>query len=382
MKHTEQLAVVYIITKLELGGAQKVCLSLFNDIPQENVTSYLLSGKEGPLAADVATKTNVFLLDDIIREVSITTFFKEIKAFFALTTKLKQLRARHPTIIVHTHSTKAGLIGRWAAFYAGIPKRVHTVHGYGFHPHQWLPAWFINYALELLTSFITTHYICVSSADVVTGLRLLPLFKKKYSIIRAAVDLKPSYIPAQRLPSYTITENPTFIFGTISCFKKQKNLFDLLKAFKTVHQKYPHTRLEIIGDGHLKNSILSWITTNNLSAVIRLHGWQKIVTPYLHSWHAFVLSSLWEGLPCSIVEARHAQLPVISYDTGGIHDIIIHQKNGLLCPPGQWLTLAHNMQTVLTNQQLYTTLQQYNDHLDEFNIETMIKQHAQLYKNL
>ncbi len=372
----KEIHVLYIITKLELGGAQKVCLSLFENMRSSGHTSFLISGNQGTLTKTVSEKSTIILLDTFKREVGIQTAFNELKTFFSLITHIRNLRKKHPYLMVHTHSTKAGLLGRWAAFFAGIKSRIHTVHGFGFHPYQTKIGWFLNYALELLTSFITTHYVCVSSCDVKTGIRLLPRFARKHSIIRAAVN-QSQFIPARRC-KIEATDN-SFIFGTISCFKKQKNLFDLFEAFKLCKQQNAQVTLEVIGDGHLRTDLEQWIAKNRMQKSIILHGWQDIVHTYLNRWDAFILSSLWEGLPCSVIEARLVQLPVISYDTGGIHDVIYHGQNGLLCKPKQIEKLAQQMLQLSTNQTLISQLQNYADDLSDFDINTMIKQHVELY---
>lgn len=374
----KEIQVLYIITKLELGGAQKICLSLFEQLQSLGHASFLISGNQGTLAKTDTKKNNIILLDTFKREVSVRTVLTEIKTFFFLIAHIRKLKKKHPHLIVHTHSTKAGLLGRWTAFFARVPTRIHTVHGFGFHPYQTKIGWWVNYVLELLTSFITTHYICVSSFDVKTGIRLLPRFAQKHSIIRAAVD-QQRFIPAQRCEIKT-TDTP-FVFGTISCFKKQKNLFDLLEAFKHCKQQNPQVKLEVIGDGHLRADLEQWIEKNNLKESIILHGWQHNVSAYLNCWDTFVLSSLWEGLPCAIIEARLSQLPVISYDTGGIHDVIYHGENGLLCKSKQIGTLAKHMLNLSTNQTLIYKLQNYSDDLSDFNQSAMIKQHIELYRS-
>ena len=115
---------------------------------------------------------------------------------------MKKLKKQHPHLIVHTHSTKAGIIGRWAAFFAGIKKRIHTIHGYGFHAHQNKILWVSIYLIEFITSLITTHYVCVSSEDVKTGIKLFPHFSGKHSIIRAAVDWDQFFIPAHQVAQF------------------------------------------------------------------------------------------------------------------------------------------------------------------------------------
>ncbi len=374
----KQRPIVFIITKLELGGAQKVCLTLFKELHANNHHTFLITGPEGYLVTTVQDKKNVFFIPTLQREVGLRTIFNELRSFIHVIRLLARLKKQHPHIIVHTHSTKAGIIGRWAAWCVRIKRRVHTVHGFAFHEHQPRSAWWCFFLAEWITSFITTHFMCVSSHDVELGKRLLPHFAHKHSLIRAAVEQPITCAPATR----TTLEQTPFIFGTIACFKPQKNLFDLLQAFAYVHQHNPLTRLEIIGDGVLRSSIETWITDHALTSAVTLHGWQDTVQPLLNRWHAFVLTSLWEGLPCSIIEARLAHLPVVAYKTGGIAEVIIHGKNGLLCAQKDWRSCGQAMLELTHNRSLYTSLQHHSDALHEFTYDYMVQQHADLYQNL
>ncbi|HEX2978266.1 MAG TPA: glycosyltransferase [Candidatus Babeliales bacterium] len=375
----KELQILYIITKLELGGAQKVCLALLNGTQEQGHTSFLIAGDGGILSQSVSHNKNVFLLNSLKREANFSSILAELKAFKDLVAQIKKIRKDFPHLIVHTHSTKAGIIGRWAAFFAGVSQRVHTIHGFAFHDHQSWPLWLSIYMVELLTSFITTHYVCVSSYDVRKAIKLFPRFAKKHSIIRAAVDPEPFFNAARK----TTLENNTdlFVFGTVSCFKKQKNLFDMLQAFSLAHQKNNLLRLEIIGDGALRPALEAWIAHRNLQEVVILHGWQENVAPIMATWNAFILSSLWEGLPCAIVEARLLKLPVLAYDTGGIHDVIFNGENGLLYKPKHWQELAQGMMDISNNQLLYKKLSHYKDDLSLFDQNVMINQHLQLYRS-
>ncbi len=235
------------------------------------------------------------------------------------------------------------------------------------------------YFLELITSFITTRFVCVSSADVQTGIRLFPFFKNKYSIIRAAVDWDQfttiTFPPKQ-------TPQDLFIIGTIACFKKQKNLTDLIKSFHSAYRANKNLRLEIIGDGIMRNEIEQLINLYEIQDVVILHGWQKNVVPFMQSWHAFALTSLWEGLPCAIIEARLLKLPILAYDTGGIHDVIINKKNGFLYAQKDWRSLAEGMLELSINKELYNNMRNYNENLLDYHATTMINNHIALYKEL
>ncbi len=371
-----KLHVVYILTKLELGGAQKVCLALFKGIRELGGITTIISGSQGELLSELKDFDNVYLLDSFRREVGIRTIWFEIKTFLNLFSYLRKLKKQYSNIVVHTHSTKAGIIGRIAAFLAGIKNRVHTVHGFGFNNYQSKLHWFIIYLLEAVVCLITTHYICVSSVDLEEGSRILPGFRKKSSIIRAAVEVEKFYLPAIRVKS-------DFVYGTVSCFKPQKNLLDLLEAFKNVIQNSTRaSRLQIIGDGVMRNELEAWISANNMGHCIDLLGWQKDVASWMRTWDVYVMSSLWEGLPCAIIEARLLRLPVIAYNIGGISDVIQSNVNGYLVLPKDIDNLAKKMRILLDDTAIYNTMRSYKEDLSEFNYNVMTARHFETYNNL
>lgn len=377
----EKLNVLYILTKLELGGAQKVCLTLHKGLTQDHHNAMLLSGAEGVLKQEASKTPGCIFLNSFKREVSLRSIFDDFKTFISLTQIIKQLKKQYPNLIVHTHSTKAGIIGRWAAFFAGVSHRVHTVHGFGFHNYQKRHKWLIIVALEWVTTLITSKIICVSLKDQEQGNNLLPGFINKSILIRAAVT-DDHFKQAKRVPNKAPN---TITIGTISCFKPQKNLFDLLDAFGIVHfdgaSKGIEINLEIIGDGEQLTAIESWIATHNLKKNIQLLGWQHDVKPFLYQWDIFALSSLWEGLPCSVVEARLAGLPVVAYDVGGISEIITHGSNGYLVPPGKKMLLASHLQELIYDKNLRKQQQSYQDNLISFSTRSMINEHEKLYNN-
>ncbi|HVW99203.1 MAG TPA: glycosyltransferase [Candidatus Babeliaceae bacterium] len=370
-------SVIYIITKLELGGAQKVCLSLAENIPTKNISCILVSGGQGSLVGRARVLEKFFELSTLQREIGLGSLWRELIAFLNLIRLIGTLKREHGPIIVHTHSTKAGILGRWAAWFAGADIIVHTIHGYGFHKHQrWLTKLLVI-GIEHMTSFITDHFICVSRSDAYEGKRRFPGFAQKYSLIRAAVSFT-NFIACRPVRSL----DNSFIYGTIACFKPQKNIIDSLRAFKEVYQKNPSARLEIIGDGKLRPIIESWIASEKLEYVITLYGWQEHVAPIMARWHVFILSSLWEGLPCAIVEARLLKLPIVCYDTGGVREIVKHGLNGFVYQQKAWQMLAQGMYLLSRNKALYKRFAMYKDKLHEFELEVMVQRHRHLYASI
>lgn len=377
----EQTAIVYIITKLELGGAQKVCLTLFNGVDSDQYQTHLISSSEGTLVSQVHHNPHAHLTSAMRREVSIFGLFTEIKNFFSLVKRLRTLKRTYAHVVVHTHSTKAGIIGRWAAWCAGITRIIHTVHGFAFHHFQSRLAWTILYIPELITSFITTKFVFVSEVDANSAMRIFPRIKNKMILIRAAID-DHHFIATQQQIIHKKEHGSPFIIGTISCFKPQKNLMDLLKAFELAYRQDNNLRLEIIGDGQQRPILEAFIAHHTLGQVVKLHGWQLDVAPIMKNWHIFALSSLWEGLPCAIIEARLLKLPIISYRIGGISDVIHHGVNGLLYDAKNWHKLAQGILMLAHDETLYATLAQYPDNLQQFTQEEMIKKHQELYRQL
>src|SRR5690348_6136988 len=186
MKHTNDLHVLYIITQLELGGAQKVCLALFNELKKQNIHTMLIAGPNGPLASNDLKQDPDVYLPPFLTQTRSESPLHELRCLFGLIRLIRTIKKKYPTLMVHTHSTKAGILGRWAAFFAGVKTRMHTVHGYGMHAYSpwWL--WLAVYMGELITRCITTHMIYVSSHDLAQGKRIFWIPAWKASIIRAA----------------------------------------------------------------------------------------------------------------------------------------------------------------------------------------------------
>lgn len=381
-KKKDVVQVLYVVTKLELGGAQKVCLALLDGVAQTGFRTSLISGTEGVLTTQVKNRSDVYFIKSFKRELGLSGLWSEPYSFFLMVKHIRALKKETPDLVVHTHSTKAGIMGRWAAFFAGVKVRVHTVHGFGFHAHQSNISWLLTYLCEWVTSFITTHFVCVSQKDLEEGSLRLPTFAKKSSLIRAAVDWDQFFIPAKKELSGNAEED--IIIGTVACFKPQKNLFDLLMAFQLMWsrlsvEKRSKVYLQIIGDGILRPDIEAWILHHGMTKHIQLLGWQADVAPWMKTWHVFALSSLWEGLPCSVVEARLSKIPVVAYDVGGIAEIIKDGSNGFLVVPMDWQFFAVRLEQLINDQLLYEQLSLWNDSLDEFSIPSMVKKHAKLY---
>ena len=174
-------------------------------------------------------KDRFFFVKDLVRQINP---IKDLKALFQLRKLLKKIKPD----IIHTHSSKAGILGRTAAFLLRVPVIIHSVHGFSFSPYQSFLKRTFYVTAEKLVSKITSHFVFVSNDDIGMA-REKKLVKENYSLIRSGFPfkkfLKKSEDEKTVRESYNIKEND-FVCGIIAPFKPQKGLFHLIEIAERV----------------------------------------------------------------------------------------------------------------------------------------------------
>src|SRR4026208_2404463 len=217
--------VIHVITKLELGGAQKVTLMTLERLPRDRYELGLVTGPDG-LLVDWATRIEGLepvWMPSLIREVRP---IQDLKALFSM---LRLFRREKPQI-VHTHSSKAGILGRWAARLAGVPFIFHTAHGFGFHDFQRPLVKRVYVWLERVTSKITTKLVVVSYANAEKGERNGVFQRGDWILCRDAISVTEFMQPGprrQKLSEWGIPNNK-LVVGMIACLKPQKSPIDFV----------------------------------------------------------------------------------------------------------------------------------------------------------
>ena len=375
--------VCHVITKLELGGAQEVALYLVSHLDRSRYRPVLVTGPGGILTdeAQAIPDVQTVIVPSLCRRIHATG---DLLALIKLTFLFRQLRPS----IVHTHSSKAGIVGRWAAWLAGVPVIVHTVHGFGVTPSQ--PIWLRRFLimLERVTGRITTHWITVAEADLEKG-RQWGLFESNASVIRAGIDPYPFQQPLpptirRRLREEFGAGDGDYLIGTVACLKPQKAPEDFVAVARRVCEHVPHARFVLIGDGVLRPRIEALLREYGLQDRVRLAGWRRDIDDAMNSMDALVLTSHWEGLPRVILEAVSAGLPIVATNVGGIQEVADCSGRIRLCKAGDIAALADRLETLAHGEDgdhVPTT-----DHLDElpreFHIGEMLERYHTLYDML
>jgi glycosyltransferase involved in cell wall biosynthesis len=376
--------ICHIITKLELGGAQEVALYAVSHLDRTRFRRVLMAGPGGLLTEEARRLPGVDL-------IIVPTLGRRIHAIRDLVAFLHLVRLLHRVkpAIVHTHSSKAGILGRWAAWCAGVPLIFHTVHGFGITPAQ--PRWLQHLLIlvERITGWITTHWVVVAAIDEERG-RRWGLFNANVSVIRPGIDPRPFQQPPDSASRRRLREElgagpDDLLVGTVACLKPQKAPEDLVAVAELVCSRMPKVKFVLIGDGALRPRIQALIDQRGLHERVRLAGWRRDVDRAMGSFDALLLTSHWEGLPRVMLEAASAGLPIVATKVGGVEEAVVHRDRTRLYEPRDIAGLAEGVAIVLQQRRTEGTspvtgrLQQLPK---EFHIEEMVKQYQSLYDTL
>jgi glycosyltransferase involved in cell wall biosynthesis len=286
--------------------------------------------------------------------------------------------------IVHTHSSKAGILGRWAGALAKMKIVIHTVHGWSFNDFQKPFLRKLSLGLERLSARFTDKIIVVSNHDRQKGLDHKIGADRKYSLVRYGIDRAQFGRRDHSIRKELGIGDKEIVIGTVACFKPQKALEDFVQLASLTHQVLPQAKFLMVGDGVLREKIEKLIEKFNLGSRFILTGWRRDIPRVLSAMDVFVLTSLWEGLPIAVLEAMVSQVPVVATHTGGISEIIAEGETGFLVP-------CHDVPSMLEKTHIFLQDASLRERItrdakqsinERFEMETMVKAHEDLYQEL
>ncbi len=257
--------------------------------------------------------------------------------------QLVRLLREHPCDVVHTHSSKAGVLGRLAARRAGIGTVVHTPHVFPFDMQ-------VNAAVRVVYRFIerrlarrTDRLVCVSWAGVLSGARSGVAPAGRYAMIYNGIDVPdPTDHPAAAAQLRRDLGLPatTPIVGAVGRLTRQKNYDLLIEAAQRVCRRMPEVRVVIVGEGQERQRLERNIKNLGMHAHVLLPGYRPDVMAWVLGFDVFAMSSDWEGLPYSLLEAMACRRPIVATAVGGVSEAVRTDIDGVLTPPGDAGALA------------------------------------------
>lgn len=377
--------LVHIITLLELGGAQENTLINCKLADRDIFDVYLLSGRGGMLDARAEEMKDLMFypIKDLVRKINPIKDAASLIKIFLFLRKLKKESPAQP-LIVHTHSSKAGILGRTAAAMARCEIVIHTVHGFGFNPLQGrLIRWFLI-LLERLVGTFTDFFVLVSSDNGKRGVKLGIFKPGKTSLIRSGFKTA-DFIQSSREKGREVLglKDDTFTVGMAACFKPQKSPLDFVRAAKEVKDRGYNFRYVLVGDGELRSEIMKEIVQLGLGGEFILPGWVENVGDVIAAFDLLVLTSLWEGLPKVLPQALIAGVPVIATAVDGTVEVVKDGINGFLIDVNSPKSAASKIIMVSEGALDRERLMQGAKGLaDEFSEEKMVSLHRDLYLKL
>lgn len=364
-----------------MGGAQDNTLTTVETLPSDRYETFLISGPDGLL--DSRARQNLGarcrFVSSLVRSVCP---IRDLSAYFSL--RRIFLEGRYD--IVHTHSSKAGVLGRLAARSAGVPLIFHTAHGWGFHDRQKALVRDLFIACERLASRITTKIVAVSEATVRKGLEAGVGKSGQYVMIRSGIDPRPYR---------TQTESPNLrrklgldpsgpVVSMVACLKPQKSPLDFLEIAASVIAQVPNAQFVVAGDGELRNRMETKIARLGLQGVVKLLGWRSDIPDLLRASDLLLLTSRWEGLPRVFLESMAAGVPILATRVDGAPEAVADGVNGYLFEPGDTDSMARRVTELLRQPDRLSALKAGSraSWRDEFDIRNMVQRIDEMYQTL
>jgi glycosyltransferase involved in cell wall biosynthesis len=381
------MRIAHVITRMVVGGAQENTLFNCEDLIRLYGDEVLLVtgpavGPEGDLlrqgrGGSVPTQ----IVPQMRRALAP---WRDASCYFALKRVLREFRPD----VVHTHSAKAGFLGRLAAWSLGVPAVVHTVHGAPFHPYQnivprMLFRWCERYAARRCHAMIS---VADAMTDLLVHARVAP--REKFTTIYSGMDVDP-FLRAHENRDLTRRElgfaPEHIVVGKIARLFHLKGHTDVIRAAEKVIASQSNVRFLFVGDGILRDQLQNQIDAAGLSQHFHFTG---LVPPdeiprYLGAMDLLVHASLREGLARALPQALIAGKPVVSYDIDGAREVCLTGQTGFLVPP-QWQALVEPLQTLAADANLRHQLGQAGRErfADQFRHETMTRRIRELYESV
>jgi glycosyltransferase involved in cell wall biosynthesis len=334
--------VLHIITSLERGGAQTSVSDIVVGLRARGLDAQIAFSSNGGTAPGTHRALAAELVERGVplRDAPEMRRGPSLRDPYALIQLERLIRRFHPTV-VHTHASKAGVLGRIAAARAGVPVIIHSVRGWSWQGFTGMRrSLFVH--VERQAAKVTHHFVAVAQAMVDEGVSRAVADPGRFTVIRSGIDLQRF---ARGFDRRTIRRNLGFgddaqVVGTVTRFAPPKAPLDFVATAALVAARFPRARFLIVGDGAMRAGVEKAIRRARLASRVILLGERQDIPELLAAMDTFVLTSRWEGLPRVVVEAVAAGVPVVTTDVGGAREVVDHGRTGLVCDPGRIDRLA------------------------------------------
>ena len=376
---------MFVITKGVWGGAQKYVFDLAVGL-KNTFDIVVVYGTEGELSKKLA--------EQAIKTIRIESLGRDVNPLLDLSSffKLKRIFAEEKPDIIHLNSSKIGGLGALAGKLSGIRKIIFTAHGWAFNEDRNVISKIIIWKISWLTALLSSHIIVLGNKEKSQTEHMPFVSHKKISLIRLGIS-SPDFFDrqtARRALAGILNKTENYfehmvIVGTVAELHANKGLEYALSGISAITDTHISEKLIYIdiGGGELKAHLMEYIRKYGLQDKAFLTGFVRDAQNYLKAFDIFILPSLKEGLPYTLLEAGMAALPVIATHVGAIPELIKDSETGILVEPKKSQAISQALTHLLSDSHIRA---QYGEKLsrlvrEEFSKETMIRKTEETYRN-
>jgi glycosyltransferase involved in cell wall biosynthesis len=390
----EKTKIIHIITRLDKGGSAETTLQTVSLLDHKKYELFLIRGLslesnmsnmeresvERDLSLAEAKSIKVFALPSLVRRLS---FKNDLLAFISIYRLIKRIRPH----IVHTHTSKAGLLGRLAAFLARVPVIIHTPHGHVFHSYYGPFMTRIFIIAERILSLMTDKIAALTDRERDEHLEQGVASIEKYTIIHSGVMLQQIMNMNIDIETgkkeFGIPQNSNVI-GVVGRLVPIKGHKYLVSAAKRIIKEFDNTVFVFVGDGYLESRLEKQAESLGVRKHIIFAGWRKDVIEVLDLFDILVLPSLNEGMGKVLIEGMALGKPIVASRVGGIIDLVKNGDNGILVSPRDSDALGEAILTLIRNKNLAQRLGEYGkaNISPEYDTFVMVRQIEEMYENM
>lgn len=377
-----KIKVLQVLTSVDFGGVERYVAFLVRHLPKTQF--------DVAVAASARSRNQDLLHAMGVPFFSVPHLCKAIHPWhdaMALA-ELRGILRRFRPDIVHTHMFKAGFVGRLAARFQGVPAILFTAHGFHFNTFQAPFMKGIAYAVEKTMARYCSHMILpVSQTEAWQAISQKIIHPSKIRTVYPGIETERCLPAPERVAFYRRKigwQEGEKLIGTVGRLARQKAPLDLVRASALIIRQNPRVRVLFVGDGPLRPKVEAEIRKLGLQGKVHVLGFCTDVDVLLAMMEIFVLPSLFEGQPISIMEAMRNDVPVVAADVNGVSELVRHGDTGLLVPRSQPEMLAQTVLGLLDDpvrrKQLAAAARR---HLEaHYSVKVMVDQIQSVYRNL
>ena len=363
--------IVHVQVIPQLSGVQQVSLDILKNLGSEYDKYIIFGGENGNDTFEAifrANDINIIYIKSLHRSISLLDF----KAFIELYRLFKKYRFD----IVHTNSTKPGIIARVAAKLAGIEKIIHTVHGIAFHKYEPPLKRLFYYFIEIVSCAFGDRNISVNSYY----LKYYPQFICKSLSIYNGIDF--SQLKREE-KSQNNTVNIAF-FARLDEQKSPNTFIEIINYIVKNNLNTTKAHYYLAGDGELKEACLELISKLELGEHITYVGWVSDKSSFFNKIDILCQPSRWEAFGLNIVEAAYFGIPCVASNVEGIPEVIINGSTGILCEAGNVEMFSSALVKMINNPLYLSSLSEgAKKHVTEnFQLSSMVNSYTKIYEGL